>query len=130
MMLADEDIAAITSLHDEWMRREQTGAPGAVVDLCTDDVVLMPPGQVPVIGRAPVADWLDQPGPDVLSIACEILRLRGDARVAYKLASFRTTMRDRPDGRTQVVTGSHLWVLERSRQGRWLVALVTWSLDG
>jgi ketosteroid isomerase-like protein len=130
MMLTEEAIAAITSLHHEWIRREQTGAAGAVVDLCTDDVVLMPPGQAPVIGRAPVAEWLDQPGPEVMSIGCEIRRLRGDASVAYKLASFRTTMRDRHTGRTQLVSGSHLWVLERSAEGQWLVGFVTWSVDG
>ncbi|MGE5863541.1 MAG: hypothetical protein ACM32J_00440, partial [Rhizobacter sp.] len=80
--------------------------------------------------RAPVRGWLDQPGPEVVSVACEIRRLRGDGSVAYKLAAFETTMRDTETGGRQVVTGSHLWVLERSAQGEWLVALVTWSIDG
>ena len=130
MALNDEDITAITALHLEWIRREQTGGAGTVVDLCTDDVVFLAPGQAPIVGRAGVTAWLGQADQNAFSVASEIRSLRGDRSVAYKLAAFRSTMRDTEAGHTHVVSGSHLWVLERDAQGVWRVAFATWSLHG
>jgi ketosteroid isomerase-like protein len=129
-MLSDDDITAITSVHNDWIRRELAGNARALVDLCTDDAVLMPPGQVPVTGRAAVGAWLGQPGPEILSLEANIRLLRGSGAVAYKVASFRSSYRDTATGHTQTVTGSHLWILERTGAGLWRVALVTWDLHG
>lgn len=127
-MLSDDDITAITSVHNDWIRRELAGNSRTLVDLCTDDAVLMPPGQVPVTGRAAVGAWLGQPGPEILSVEANIRLLRGSGAVAYKVARFRSSYRDTATGHTQTVTGSHLWVLERNGAGLWRVALVTWNL--
>ena len=127
-MLSDDDITAITSVHNDWIRRELAGNSRTLVDLCTDDAVLMPPGQVPVTGRAAVGAWLGQLGPEILSVEANIRILRGSGAVAYKVASFRSSYRDTATGHTQTVTGTHLWVLERDNAGLWRVALVTWNL--
>lgn len=129
-MLSESDIDEIRALHCEWMRRELAGETVSLIELCTDDVVLMPPGGRTIAGREDVGRWLGQPGPEVLAVAADIRLLRGNGATAYKLADFTSSFRDVASGETVVVSGSHLWIMEKSAMSPWRVALLTWTVFG
>ena len=42
-VLADVDVRAIEALQRRWLDEERAGHPTAILDLCTEDVVWMPP---------------------------------------------------------------------------------------
>jgi ketosteroid isomerase-like protein len=127
-VLSDDDIKAIAALQDEWIERELTGEQERLVELCTDGVVLVPPGQPPVVGRAAVSEWLGRPAAELLSLTVDIRLLRGGDATAYKLAEFQSSFLDTATGERRIVSGSHVWALERDASGAWRVALVTWSV--
>lgn len=123
------DVEAIKALHDEWIKRELNRETHSVIELCTEDVLLIPPTGSPVVGRKALAEWLRPEGSDVISVDSEIRLLRGNETMAYKIAAFSSTSRVASTGEVVTISGSHLWILERGTKGEWLVALLTWMLN-
>ena len=48
--LTEDDVRAIEALHGRWLENERAGNAKAVLDLCDDDVLLLPPGGRPFAG--------------------------------------------------------------------------------
>ena len=126
-MLADVDVRAIEALQRRWLDEERAGHPTAILDLCTEDVVWMPPAGLALRGKAGVEAWLNAPNVRLEDICLSNVRIDGHGLVAYKVADYRT--RWIPAGSSHPVTsgGSHLWVLRRQMDSTWAVALVAWS---
>ena len=126
-MLADVDIRAIQRLQRRWLDEELAGHSSAILDLCTEDVVWMPPAGLALRGKAVVQAWLNAPSARIEDICLSNVRIDGQGLVAYKVADYRT--RWIPAGSNQTVTtdGSHLWVLLGQTDSTWSVALVAWS---
>ncbi|HLA10516.1 MAG TPA: DUF4440 domain-containing protein [Pyrinomonadaceae bacterium] len=100
----------------------------SVIELCTEDVLLIPPTGSPIVGRKALTEWLQHESSDVISVDSEIRLLRGNETMAYKIAAFSSTSRVASTGEVLTSSGSHLWILERSTEGKWRVALLTWML--
>ena len=127
-MLEPAERAAIDQLERRWLTCELEGRPADVLELCSDDVVWLPPGCPPIRGKDAVRAWLATSRDHILDITLTRVSVHGDGSGAHKIANFRT--RYVPAGSVDVVTieGWHLWVLRRDAQTSWLVHAVAWSL--
>jgi uncharacterized protein (TIGR02246 family) len=125
-MLSESDLQAIRAVEQRWLAAEIAGDPAAVLEVCADDVVWMPPGEEALQGKAAIRAWLGQPADRIDDLRLTNVRIEGDGDIAYKTAGYRT--RYVPGGSTQPVTatGSHVWVLRRV-DGSWRVVLVAWT---
>lgn len=127
-MVGPSDLAAIGELERRWAASELAGHLSEVLELCTPDVVWLPPGRPPIRGRAAVRAWLERSSERIEDIRLSDVTVAGDGSTAYKTANFQT--RWLPSGSTEVVTinGWHLWVLRRHGRFGWRVAVVAWSI--
>lgn len=126
--LSAEDVRAIEALHERWMADERAGNATAVLDLCDEDVLWLPPGGRPMRGRQTILHWLSGPAVPIHDLALSNLEISGDGRVAWKTCEFVTTWQ--PKGAYTPITerGSHLWVLHKTDSGDWRVVVATWTL--
>jgi uncharacterized protein (TIGR02246 family) len=125
-MLSDRDVRAIQAVEQRWLAAEIAGNPAAVLELCADDVVWMPPGVATLQGKDAIRTWLGQPTERIDDLRLTNVRIDGDGDVAYKTADYQT--RYVPGGATEPVTaaGSHVWVLRRLA-GSWRVVVAAWT---
>jgi uncharacterized protein (TIGR02246 family) len=129
--LSAQDRLAIEAVHDEWLDAELKGDMSAVLRLCTAEPVWLPPSHAPLCGRAAIARWLEaQSSEPVRRFDIDLVVIDGLDSLAWKAATFRTTLQ-RPAGTgTLVIDGTHGWLLQRDDSGRWRVAVVTWTTAG
>lgn len=128
-MLSTEDRAAIEAVHHAWLDAELRADSRAVLQLCTEVPVWMPPNEPPLCGRRAILRWLgNQPDAAVLQIDIEDLEISGSDSFAWKVATFRTTLEGPAGAGRQIVTGSHAWLLRRDHDGTWRVSVVTWTI--
>ena len=125
--LADEDVRAIEAIHERWMADELAGDATAVLRLCTEDVVWMPPGARLLRGRQTILNWLSGPPVQIHDLRLSNLEIAGDGRVAWKTCEFVTTYQLNGAHPT-VDQGSHLWILRKDDHGVWRVVVATWTL--
>ena len=127
MRLADEDVRAIEALHARWLADERAGNARAVLDLCHDDVLWLPPGGRPMRGRQTILHWLSGPSVRVQEVSLSNLEITGDGSVAWKTCEFVTTFA--LNGETAPVTerGSQLWVLHKNDAAEWRIVVATWT---
>lgn len=127
-MLGPSDLAAIEQLERRWLACELQGRASDVLDLCTCDIVWLPPGRPPIRGKAAIHAWLDKSRDHIQDIRVSTVAVDGDGLAAYKIATFQTCYV--PYGSTEGITASgwHLWVLQRDAGSAWRVAVVAWSL--
>ncbi len=127
-MLGASDLAAIGELEQRWTASELAGRVSEVLELCTPDVVWLPPGRPPIRGKAAIREWLERSSDRIKDIRLSEVTVAGDSLTAYKIANFQT--RWLPSGSTEAVTikGWHFWVLRRHGEFGWRVAVVAWSV--
>ena len=103
----------------------------AVLRLCTAEPVWLPPNHAPLCGRDAIVGWLEaQPHEAVRRFEIDLVVMDGLDSLAWKAATFRTTV-ERPAGTgTSVIDGTHGWLLQRDDAGTWRVAVVTWTTAG
>lgn len=127
-MLEPAERAAIEQLERRWLDCELEGRPADVLELCSEDVVWLPPGRQPIRGKDAIRAWLATSRDHVQDISLTHVVVHGDGFGAHKIANFRT--RYVPAGSADAVTieGWHLWVLRRDADDSWRVHAVAWSL--
>lgn len=126
--LSNDDVQSIEDLHNRWLGFERRGDTAAVLELCTDDVMWIPPTSPPLIGQQAIIQWLKSAEVKIISLKTSDLRIGGSGTVAYKTSNYSTTYvpRDRSD--TTTINGTHAWVLRKLPDAGWKVAVVTWSM--
>jgi ketosteroid isomerase-like protein len=130
-MLSADDRSAIEALHETWLDAERRGDSPALLQLCAAVPVWLPPNEAPLCGKTEILRWLErQPPALVQRIEIDDVEISGVESLAWKLASFRTTLTDAGGAKAIVVTGSHGWLLQRDDDGVWRVAVVTWRITG
>ena len=128
-MFSAEDRSAIEALHQAWLDAELRGDSSALLDLCSESPVWVPPDGPPLCGRTAILRWLEnQPHAAGLEIDIENLEIYGSGSFAWKVAAFRTTVRGPADAGRQIVAGTHAWLLRRDAQDTWRVSVVTWTI--
>ena len=127
MRLGDADVRAIEVLHARWLADERAGNARAVLDLCDDDVLWLPPGGRPMRGRQTILQWLSGPSVRVQEVSLSNLEIRGEGGVAWKTCEFATTYVLNGDSAPITERGSQLWVLHRTDAGEWRIVVATWT---
>lgn len=120
-------MRAIEAIHEQWMAEELAGNATAVLSLCAEDVVWMPPGARPLRGRQTILNWMSGPPVQIHDLQLSNLEIGGDGRVAWKTCEFVTAYQLNGAPPT-VDRGSHLWVLHKDDDGVWRVVVATWTL--
>jgi uncharacterized protein (TIGR02246 family) len=124
--LAPEDRQAIEALHHRWVRLELAGQASAVLDLCDDQVVWLPPGSRPLRGREAILHWLSGPPATVLALDVSRVDIEGRGDTAWRTCEFVTTLKPSPDQAPITVLGAQLWVLARTAAG-WRIVVASWT---
>ena len=121
-MQSDEE--QIRDLIATWMKETKAGNIDAVLDLMTNDVVFLQPGQEPMLGKAAFAATAkSQPGQpkpqfDGTSEIQEVKVLGDWAYTWTKLIVVVTS----PGGKEQMTRSGHTLSVLRKENGRWLLA--------
>lgn len=125
--LSSNDLQAIMDVQKRWIEAELAGDSLAVLRLCMDDVVWIPPDSPMLGGREAITRWLKGKKVEIKSIEVTDVRIGGSGTVAYKTGNYTT--RYIAVGRSEVVEvkGTHLWILQKMANSDWRVAIVTWS---
>jgi ketosteroid isomerase-like protein len=127
--LTEKAAGEIEQIHSSWIKFEVAGEDHRLISLCADDIELRPPDAQPTLGRAAVSTLLAHGKTRIHAIEITYRRIRGSNTVAYLTANYKTTFSSGEDSTPTLVSGSHLWILER-RAGTWAVVLVSWSVWG
>ena len=127
-MISKADRGSIENLQRRWLGQESGGRVEGVLQLCTDDIIWIPPTGRALRGRAEILDWLGGQPRTTDEVTLSNLQIDGDEHLAYKVADFRTRSKQTGSEETVVSSGSHMWVLRRNTDDSWKVAVVAWSL--
>ncbi len=123
--LSPEDRDALQGLTDDAARMLLDRDWDAFLRLLTEDVVLLPPDEPAVIGKAAVADFLNA-HPIITQYSATIESVDGSGDHAAVRSSWEGTL-ETEDGETRLA-GKRLSTY-RKEGGRWRVATNCWNLD-
>jgi ketosteroid isomerase-like protein len=130
-MMADlsaDDFSAIEDIHEHWLELERRGDNLAVLQLCTDDVMWMPPTSSPLVGQLAITEWLRSAEHKIINLETTNIRIRGSGSVAYKTSGYSTSYQPTNSSDIKTAKGAHLWILHKLENAGWKVAVVTWSM--
>lgn len=127
------EMAAIEELHRRDREAALRGDTSVLVDLATEDVVLLPPGSAPVEGKEAVAEMLareegTREGTEVLDYAQDFREVSLHGDVAIEWGTYRGRAR-LENGTTVTSSGSLLRILRRDPDGSWKVSRSIWTED-
>jgi ketosteroid isomerase-like protein len=125
--LSDQDVEAIEEIHNHWIKEELAGNSGQIIELCTKDVMWIPPDAPSLLGKEAIAQYLNDNDADLKDVQIKNLVIRGNDSVAYLTSNYYSRFVVQGASEVQKATGTHLWVLRRIRAGVWRVAIVAWS---
>ena len=126
--LTSQDVDAIEEIHNRWISRELAGNSSQVIELCTDDVKWIPPNAPPLVGKEAIAQYLNDNSVELKEVNVKEVIIRGSGSVAYLTSGYQSRFVGEVQTEMQQSTGTHLWVLRKTRGGVWRVAIVAWSL--
>jgi uncharacterized protein (TIGR02246 family) len=117
------DEQQIRDLIATWMKATKAGDIDAVLELMTDDVVFLQPGQNPMVGKAAFAATAkSQPGQPKPRFdgTSEIQEIKVIGDWAYAWAKLTVVVT--PHGGAQMMRSGHTLSVFRKESGRWLLA--------
>ncbi len=103
------------------MCAELEGRTDDLVAMCSEDVVIAPPGRQPILGLEAAGAFLKEAAAPIDSLVIDELAIDLVPGMAVKQARFAT----RVAGAVEDVQSWHLWVLRPS----WKVTCLTWSIQ-
>ena len=124
------DEAAIKGVHLRVTRAIKEKDAGSLLALFDSDLVVMPPNEPPIVGKAALRSWFlrltDQFSIE-LDSSVEELKVSGDW--AYERFSFRRTMTPTGGGEPTTARGKGIHVYRRQSDGSWKLARDLWNSD-
>lgn len=126
--LSGQDVDAIEAVHNRWIAEELAGNSSTVIGFCTDDVKWIPPDAPPLVGKQAIAQYLKDSTVKLKDVQVKEITIRGSGSVAYLTSAFLSRFVSEGQTEMQEATGTHLWVLRKTGDGAWRVAIVAWSL--
>jgi uncharacterized protein (TIGR02246 family) len=119
----ENDEQAIRQLIETWLQATREGNVDAVLDLMTEDVVFLVPGQAPMTGRQAFADALRSVlGKHAVESTSEIDEIAVFGDVAYCRSRLEVTVRRKHDNLPTLRKGHTLSILRRCEDGKWRLA--------
>ena len=125
--LSNTDRQAIEEVHDCWIAEELANNRMAILQLCTDDAMWIPPGSQVIVGKEAIARWLSGAEVEIRDLHIANVSIYGAGPVAYLTSNYSTAY---IAGGSEVIAkadGMHLWILRKMADGDWKVAIITWS---
>jgi uncharacterized protein (TIGR02246 family) len=117
-----DDHRAIRALVAEWMAATRRGDNRAVLDLMTDDVVFLLPGQPPMDKAAFASASRPQSGEQAqIDGASDIKEIHVEGNLAYLWSHLTVTVTP-PRGGAPIRRAGHTLTVFRKVRGRWLLA--------
>ena len=124
------DEAAIKGVHLRVTRAIKEKDAGSLLALFDSDLVVMPPNEPPIVGKAALRSWFlrltDQFSIE-LDSSVEELKVSGDW--AFERFSFRQTMTPTGGGEPATARGKGIHVFRRQSDGSWKIARDIWNSD-
>ncbi len=119
------DVNAIKDTAKPWADACVARDWDALLGLCTDDVVFLPPDE-PVVANEHVRSWLEN-YPEIKSMDVEFEHVEGQEQIAVARGQFTMTLL--PTGAPAPVTyaGKFTDTFRKDMQGKWRYASVTWN---
>ena len=125
------DLRAIRSVIQQMMAASSTRDLEAFVDLFTEDVVVMMPDRLPVIGkdawRAAVQEPFERSTVEQLSMPSEEIVVAGDW--AFERHNETVVLVDRANGQRLRAYVKGIWILQRQADGSWKFARYTYNFN-
>jgi uncharacterized protein (TIGR02246 family) len=119
----ERDLVAIRKIIDEYRDGYNTGNLSKVMNLWTEDGVVMPSGEPYVIGKEAIEDWkgvyFKQYNFNLQSISDEV-QIGGDW--AFNRGTYRMVMTPRNGGAPVSETGKFIQIFRREPDGSWKIA--------
>jgi ketosteroid isomerase-like protein len=121
--------AGVDSAADLLLAALRADAPDSLVALLADDVVIMPPNEAALKGKAAVRTWYEQFVKQMhttsLTITGREVLIGGD--YATEVAGFEWTLAPVAGGSPVVDRGSYMQVWHREPDGRWKFSREVWN---
>ena len=121
--LTADDVAAIRGTIEPWTTACLQRDWDRLLDLCTDDIMFLPPNEPPV-EPARARAWLDN-FPTIKALSIEMEHVEGAGPVAYARGSVKMTLDI--SGQEVAFDGKYLDVFRKQPDGRWRFAQVIWN---
>lgn len=123
----EQDVRAIQDIHYRWLSEERQGNPVGVLQWCTEDVRWIPPDSPLLAGKEAIRKWLESDKVEIKSLEVANLQIHGSGSLAYKTGDYSTSYVEPHSSEIYRVSGTHLWVLHKSSDQEWQVAVVAWN---
>jgi uncharacterized protein (TIGR02246 family) len=126
--LTDADRNAIRAVSDKFVKAALAGDWAAAASAYTEDGMALPPNGPAVRGRAAIQNWLAT-FPRITAFTDSIVEIGGRGDFAYTQGTYEVTVM--PPGAKEPMrdTGKNVAVLEKQRDGSWLVLRGIWNSD-
>ncbi len=123
--LTSEDTAALHKSIADNVKFATEGDWNSFSKLFSDDVLAMPPGSPPVVGREGLLDMFA--GVRILEFESELLQVTGYENIAYGNGEHSWTMLS--EGADEPVSESGKWmaIWKKQSNGQWLIAVDMWN---
>lgn len=116
----DKDELAIRNLIETWVRATREGNVDEVLDLMTDDVVFLVPGQQPMVGKQAFGEALRAAlGQHAIDSTSQIDEVAVFGDVAYCRTRLQVTVTRKHDNLPMLRKGQTLSILRRCPDGKW-----------
>lgn len=103
-----------------------------IVSYWSEDAVVAPPGQPPIVGREALRKYVQDsyriPGFNITWEATADPEFSPDLRMAYMWARNTVSLKD-PDGNLVVMHGRALTIWRRDTDGEWRCAVDIWNVE-
>jgi uncharacterized protein (TIGR02246 family) len=129
-MIADIEAgrAAIVALHQEAARALNAGDLDALMAVYDPDVISLPPGQAPRVGKAAVRQmWQEALSPFAVDVRITTEEVEIAGPWAFERGRFEMGLEPRAGGATVPESGKFLDILRRQPDGAWRYWRVSWN---
>ena len=125
----DAHQAGVDSAATRLLAALRTDSPDSLLALMADDVIIMPPGEPVLKGKAAVRTWYEQFVKQMRTSSLKItdreLLIGGDH--ATEVAGFEWTLVPVAGGQQIVDRGSYIQLWKRQPDGRWVFSREVWN---
>jgi uncharacterized protein (TIGR02246 family) len=125
---ASDDRAAIDRIRAQIREAELAGDATVFERVAAEDVVVMPPGAQPIVGRAETVSAMQKFfGQFELRIDYTNTGVDLQGEVAIDRGTYTQTVTSKGGGAPQAGKGSYLWVYRRAADGTWRQTHAIWN---
>ena len=129
MALSDEDVAAIKALGPALDEAALAGDWKTLVELFTEDVVMMGPNSPIIQRRSALMEMLESSSMTVTEHVVELVEVDGYGDIAYGRATWKETFSIEGVAEPIKEEGKILGIFRKQPDGSWLIAIWSWNSD-